>query len=53
MRTVTSLPHEVEEVEHLWIPMSDGTRLAARLWRPVSAETAPAAPEPLTEPPGR
>ena len=41
MRTVTSLPHEVEEIEHLWIPMSDGTRLAARLWRPVSAEDEP------------
>lgn len=41
MRTVTSLPHEVEETEHLWIPMSDGTRLAARLWRPVSAEDQP------------
>lgn len=41
MRTVTALPHEVEEIEHLWIPMSDGTRLAARLWRPVSAEDEP------------
>ncbi|WP_147918150.1 CocE/NonD family hydrolase [Ruania zhangjianzhongii] len=41
MRTVTSLPHEVEEIEHLWIPMSDGTRLAARLWRPVSAQDEP------------
>ena len=41
MRTVTSLPHPVEEVEHLWIPVSDGTRLAARLWRPVSAVDEP------------
>lgn len=41
MRVVTALPHEVEEIEHLWIPMSDGTRLAARLWRPISAETEP------------
>lgn len=41
MRTVTALPHEVEEIEHLWIPMSDGTRLAARLWRPVSAADEP------------
>ncbi|WP_277050500.1 CocE/NonD family hydrolase [Ruania albidiflava] len=41
MRTVTALPYEVEETEHRWIPMSDGTRLAARLWRPVSAETEP------------
>ncbi len=41
MRAVTTLPHPVEETEHLWIEMSDGTRLAARLWRPVSAETEP------------
>ena len=41
MRTVTSLPHQVEETEHLWIPLRDGTRLAARLWRPVSAEAEP------------
>ncbi|GAB3527035.1 CocE/NonD family hydrolase [Arthrobacter monumenti] len=41
MRAVTSLPHDVEETEHLWIPMSDGTRLAARLWRPVSADDEP------------
>lgn len=41
MRTVSSLPHQVEEIEHLWIEMSDGTRLAARLWRPVSAEAEP------------
>lgn len=41
MRIVTSLPYEITEDEHLWIPMSDGTRLAARLWRPVSAEGEP------------
>ncbi len=41
MRTVTSLPFEVQETEHLWIPTSDGTRLAARLWRPVSADAEP------------
>ena len=41
MRTVTSLPHHVEEIEHLWIPVRDGTRLAARLWRPSSAEDEP------------
>ncbi|MBC6440975.1 MAG: CocE/NonD family hydrolase [Rhodospirillales bacterium] len=29
------------EVEHLWIPMPDGTRLAARLWLPEGAERAP------------
>lgn len=35
MRELTSLPDPIEEIEHLWIPMSDGTRLAARLWKPV------------------
>ena len=29
MRIVTSLPHEVKEEEHVWIPVRDGTRLAA------------------------
>ncbi|PFG39850.1 hypothetical protein ATJ97_2368 [Georgenia soli] len=41
MRTVTSLPYQVQEVEHLWIAMSDGTRLAARMWLPVSAVAEP------------
>ncbi|SEE98253.1 CocE/NonD family hydrolase [Ruania alba] len=41
MRIVTSLPHEVEEIEHLWIELRDGTRLAARAWRPVSARSEP------------
>ena len=41
MRAVTSLPHETMEVPHLWITMSDGIRLAARLWLPVSAENQP------------
>ncbi|TDE14032.1 CocE/NonD family hydrolase [Jiangella asiatica] len=41
MRTVTSLPHAVTEDEHLWIPMSDGVRLAGRLWRPVSSDDEP------------
>jgi len=41
MRTVTALPNEVMEEEHLWIPMPDGTRLAARLWRPVSSDDDP------------
>ena len=41
MRTLTSLPFPIEETEHLWIPLSDGTRLAARLWKPVDAEAQP------------
>lgn len=41
MRTVRSLPHEVQEDEHVWIPLSDGTHLAARIWRPVSSDEYP------------
>ncbi|GAB3213748.1 hypothetical protein SAMN02745673_04451 [Marinactinospora thermotolerans DSM 45154] len=41
MRTVTSLPHPVREDEHVEIPMSDGTRLAARIWRPEDSRERP------------
>lgn len=29
-----SFPREVEKKEHVWIPMSDGTKLAATIWLP-------------------
>ena len=29
------LPYQVRMVDNLWIPLSDGTRLAARAWLPV------------------
>jgi putative CocE/NonD family hydrolase len=32
---------DVREVENLWIPLADGTRLAARLWLPIASEVAP------------
>ncbi|MCK9869719.1 CocE/NonD family hydrolase [Nocardiopsis dassonvillei] len=41
MRTVSDLPHEVREDEYVLIPISDGVRLAARIWRPVGSEEAP------------
>lgn len=41
MRTVTTFPHAVRKEEHVWIPVSDGTRLAARIWRPASSELDP------------
>ncbi|NJQ01673.1 CocE/NonD family hydrolase [Streptomyces zingiberis] len=41
MRTVTSLPCAVREEEHVWIPVSDGTRLSARIWRPTSSDDEP------------
>ncbi|MBB3664256.1 hypothetical protein FB384_003160 [Prauserella sediminis] len=41
MHEVTSLPHTVTEEKHFWIPVSDGTRLAGRLWRPLSSNDDP------------
>ncbi|NKQ53032.1 CocE/NonD family hydrolase [Amycolatopsis sp. K13G38] len=41
MRAVSALPYEITEEEHVWIPVSDGTRLAARIWRPVSSDDTP------------
>ena len=35
------LPMAIEEIDHFTIPLSDGTRLAARRWLPVNAEDAP------------
>jgi hypothetical protein len=31
----------VREIEHTWIPLGDGTRLAARIWLPEDAEAEP------------
>ncbi|MFP4514150.1 MAG: CocE/NonD family hydrolase, partial [Acidimicrobiales bacterium] len=41
MREVAEHPRQVELIEHTWIPMSDGTRLAARIHLPVDAEADP------------
>ena len=38
---VEQFPRQVRELENVWIPMPDGTRLAARIWLPVDAEKAP------------
>jgi putative CocE/NonD family hydrolase len=38
-RYETSLPHEVEDIENVWITMSDGCRLAARIWLPKGDRT--------------
>jgi len=40
-KTVTSFPNEIEKKEHVWIPMSDGVRLAATIWLPKDAEQKP------------
>ena len=41
MRYVTELPFETTVEDH-WIPLADGTRLAARVWRPVAPTPVPA-----------
>ena len=45
MRTVEDFPFAIREIEHVWIPMPDGTRLAARLWLPVTDTPVPAITE--------
>lgn len=39
--TITDFPRKVTEIENLWIPLSDGTRLAARMWLPEDAKEKP------------
>ena len=41
MQIRTDFPRTVRTVEHCWIPLSDGCRLAARLWLPEDAEDDP------------
>ena len=35
------LPQGVERIDHLWVPLPDGMRLAARLWLPDGARETP------------
>ncbi|MEX2648535.1 MAG: CocE/NonD family hydrolase [Alphaproteobacteria bacterium] len=41
MTVVSTYPRAVREIENLWIPLADGTRLAARVWLPEDAEQSP------------
>jgi putative CocE/NonD family hydrolase len=41
VRVRTDFPRSVREVPDVWIPLSDGTRLAARLWVPEDGEADP------------
>ncbi|WP_036501519.1 CocE/NonD family hydrolase [Nocardia aobensis] len=41
MRTVTSMPQQITVDEQVWIPMPDGVRLAAKIWRPIASDDAP------------
>ena len=38
---VTKFPHEIREIEHILIPLRDGTHLAARIWLPQFASQHP------------
>jgi putative CocE/NonD family hydrolase len=38
---IADLPHKVKVIEHFWITLKDGTRLAARMWLPEDAEKNP------------
>ena len=38
---VGQFPRPVREIENLWITLSDGCKLAARVWLPVDAEQHP------------
>jgi len=41
MDIVTQFPRQVREIENLFITLSDGCRLAARIWLPADAELKP------------
>ncbi len=41
MDIVTQFPRQVREIENLFITLSDGCRLAARIWLPADAEQKP------------
>jgi uncharacterized protein len=41
IKTVTSFPRKVKEIENLFITLKDGTRLAARMWLPTDAAKKP------------
>ncbi len=41
MRVRTDFPRRVRVIEHVRVPLSDGTRLAARVWLPDDAERDP------------
>ena len=41
MRVVDELPRPVRTIDHIWIPLADGTRLGARIWLPEDAESDP------------
>ena len=40
-KIVSTFPNAVEEIENTWIVLSDGCRLAARIWMPEGADSNP------------
>jgi putative CocE/NonD family hydrolase len=40
-RVVHEFPRNVRRIDHAWIPLSDRTRLSARIWLPEDAEADP------------
>lgn len=41
MNIKQAFPYRTREIENTWIPLADGTRLAARIWLPVDAKAQP------------
>ena len=41
MQVVDTFPRPVRVVENVWIPLSDGCQLAARVWLPQDANRDP------------
>jgi hypothetical protein len=37
----TPVSREIRTIDEVWIPLSDGCRLSARVWLPVDAEERP------------
>jgi putative CocE/NonD family hydrolase len=40
-RIKTDYPRKIAKIEHVWIPMSDGAKLAATIWLPKDAKENP------------
>jgi putative CocE/NonD family hydrolase len=41
MQNITEFPRKIREIENVFIPLRDGTKLAARIWLPDDAEQDP------------
>ncbi len=41
MASIVAVPMILRDIEHFWIPLPDGTRLAARMWLPEGSEDSP------------